>query len=246
VVIFDRNNVLKTLTLEKTVATGYEFVEEGMCAVRTLEGGVERIIPSSGTTGEAFVGFNIIRNLTPKSESVNARYEVPFSSPYYLKLQYNNLFLNQLRVIDIDKGYDSSYGTLTFITVGQPLLYSQILVDYTSGILTFHPDLAGDTVHIYYRHQLTINQSILKYLQRMQKDNIDPEVYNQVGIYANYGIIYTDQYDMNKDYNNVARGQLKTGPNGLVTVGGGGDCVGAVIKTPAIDYPYLGIEYRTH
>lgn len=244
--MYDRSNVLKTLTLEKAVATGYEFVEEGMCAVRTLEGGVERIIPSSGITGEAFVGFNIIRNLTPKSECINAEYEVPYSAPYYLKLQYNNLFTNQLRIIDIDKGLDSSYGQLTFITVGDPLVPTQVFVDYTSGILVFHPDLNGDSVHVYYRHQLTINQSIFKYLQRMQKDNIDPEVYNQVGVYVNYGIIYTDQYDMNKDYSNVARGQLKTGPNGLVTVGGGGDPIGAVIKTPSVDYPYLGIEYFTH
>ncbi len=242
--MFDIQKVVRTLVLDKNVATGYEFEEEGMCCVRVLESGQERVKPSAGATGESFSGYSVIANLSPKAEALIENNSIPVTAPFTFKLVHNDLVSGQLRCIDNTTGNDSAAipPTFTFIISGVPTT-NEILVDYSSGILTFHSSKAGHSITIHYRHEMTVRESITKYLQRNQRTNIDPEVYNMISVFADTGIIYTDQYDINKDYSNVPKGELKTGPGGKITTFGGGDPCGSVISVPSIDYPYLGVSY---
>jgi len=75
-------------------------------------------------------------------------------------------------------------------------------------------------------------------------NNYAPGFYNKCAVGHGECELYTDQYDITKDFG-AAGAVVKTGANGQFTVGGNGDAANfVVIQVPSVSSPFLGLRYN--
>jgi hypothetical protein len=210
---------------------------EGMCLVSVMEAGIEKVQPSAGTQGEKFAGFTTIHNLTPSERPVVEPAVIPAVAAYTVQLKWFPVVVisavKQVRVHD-----DTANANLT---IGNPTNAGEYSLNENTGLLTFNVAQAGHAITVYYRQVLTVAQAKLLYFQPPLNQNafLFPHV---CGVANAEGIIYTSEYDNTKDFS--VGGLVKTGVNGLVTIGGNGADCGRIVAAPTADAPWLGIEFN--
>lgn len=245
--MFDLKKSFSVLTLEKDVAVGSSVAVEGACIVRSLDtNGNEVVALSAGITGEKFAGFSQLDNQTITTEVIVEQHVIPASSPYVVQLNKGNISTasNDLRVVAHSKDSAVGVATYAFIAYSGSPTSAQVAVDYTNGILKFNSADAGYTVTVYYRRNVSALEAQMTYQQR-SVNNTASSVFGKVGVKTTSGNMFTDQYVINYDYSSVAKGSLRTGANGRITVSAAyGDSVGAVIKIPTVTDPFLGVAFE--
>lgn len=231
--MLDLSRCITSLILEKPVATGSVCDVEGAALVSVLEGGVEKVKPSTGAAGEKFVGFCMVRSQSIEYVPVVEEGSVPASAPYTLQLKHGAIVSGEIRVYDATDATD--------LTEGDPGTDANAFsVDYSTGLVTFNAAKAEHDVVIYYRYSPTVAEVKAMYFEEAIGTNAGA-VWNRTAVIVPPCEIYTTEYDVTVDWSNAT--EIRLGPNGRLTTGGSGTVItGArVISVPTVENPYLGI-----
>lgn len=210
------------LSTELPIASGASIAAEGQCLVgSTAAGGVFGVAPSAGSAGENFLGFAVSQQIAvtafPKVEE---------------KVSPNT------DIITLARTPNASSLTVWNVTTSTLLV---VTTDYTvSGkTVTMGSSYRGHTIRFIYKFTPTA----------VEARAIQGDVYpggaagtsiGQVGIFQK-GTVYTSEFNSAVDWQ-AANPAVKTGANGLVTIGGSGatiDCV--IVQIPSTTNPYLGL-----
>lgn len=226
-------------TLTKQVATGQSIANEGSVLVAVEESGAEKVQLSAAAAGETVVGWSIIDQYTPAERVTSESGSVPAAAPFTINLAHTNLVgtapAAQIRVWDATGAAD-----LTQVA-GAPAA-TQFAVNVTTGVVTFNAAEAGDTIVVYYKYNLTVQESRMLYHDRHVNAGASAE-WGVAEVGQGQGEIWTDQFDVTQNYAGLAANALRSGATGLVTVGGNGTPLGRVIHAPTADLPLLGIAF---
>lgn len=212
---------------EFALASGAQVAYDGQVMVRSTSNAAAGVLPSTGVAGELFVGFaNLQTTSSPVQEAFAVKvetYTVPATQQ--ITLTSTPTALSQVSVSDQTTGSIVAPAGLTL----------------TGAVLGGAGLVAGNTVRVTYRYNLTVNQA------RSLYGNVNPAGYggnqiNTCGV-ATRGLIYTNMFDAGVDWN--ANGTtLKAAAGGIVTASGSGAAInGYVTSTPSTDKPFLGIEF---
>lgn len=219
----DIKRTFYTWTDTQAIAVGETVADEGQALVAALEGGVEKVKPATGTD-EVFVGFALYRQKSYTTAAVVEDHIVPTADPYTVDLAKNNLVAGQLRV----------EGAVP------------VSVDYVNGTVTFAAGDLGVAVRVYYRYQLTAQESQRQFYEAVT-NYPDPNYFQSVGVGKGKGRLYTLTYDQTIDWSNAANvpsagsiGDAK----GQIVVGGTTIPNARVVSVPNPLDPYLGIEFN--
>lgn len=227
--MIDLKRTFYTWSDTQPVATAAEVSEEGQGLVAVLEGGVEKVEPAHGHTGEKVVGFAMFRQQDFSTAAVVEDHVIPSAAPYIVELGKSNLIHDQYRVTVVG----AALGSYTF--------------DDTAGTITFVVADKGRTVRVYYRYELTVSEAKLTYYEA-PINHPDPNYFSQVGVGKGKGRVFTMYYNQAIDWSNAAV-VPGLGAKGLITdvVTGAPVCTaipnGRVVSVPTPTDPYLGIEF---
>ena len=221
-----------------SIATGEQIDTEGAILVSVMEGGVQKVKLSTGTSKDRVVGWSSSDNQTILTKTDVVPTFVPRAPGPFLIQMHPSIVAGNVRIQDVVAGKDLK-------EVAAAPAAGEYQVDYTTGAILFNTAEAGHSIVVYYRYNLTVIESRAIYYQR-NINNTAGEYFGQVSIGWGYGEIFTDRFDMSKDWTNVAPGEIKTAARGLVTVGGTGVALNAsVIAAPSSDVPLLGLRFTT-
>jgi len=245
--MYDLKKTHFSLTLQKDVAAGSSVDREGVCLISTLEGGEEKVKKGDELAATYQVaGFAVSDNeaigIIPMVEDLT----IPASpGPYVLQLKYTSL---------VGPAAPNSSVRVAFVggadlteVAGAPA-DNQFQPNLATGVLTFNSADAGLAVRVWYRANLTVAQARQRFFQR----NINNEagaIFNTVAVGGGVGEIHTAEYDTNVDWSTAVpggSGVIKTGADGILTIGGGGTAIpgGRVVHVPNPDNSMLGIAFN--
>lgn len=234
--MYDTKRTHGTQSLEKSVATGVTIANEGSILVAAEESGSQVANLSAGASNETILGFSMIDNYTPATRTVVETGSIPSApGPYTISLSNSNLVAGQIRIYDNTNATD--------LTEGNPSNPGEYSVVDSTGVVTLNAAEADDDITVYYKYNLTVNDSIMLYGERHSNAGASAFL-EQVTVIAGAGEIYTDQYDVSVSYSGLAAGALKSGANGLFTTSGSGTAFGVVIHAPTPDLPMLGVAFN--
>jgi hypothetical protein len=248
--MYDLKRTHFSLTLQKNVTPGSVVDREGVCLRSVLTSGAETVQKADGSAATyQIAGFAISDNeqigVIPWVEDA----VIPASpGPYQVQLHYNALTgtppTAQVRVA-YASGAPFTQVNTTPVGAGtfQPIVAGSV----TTGLLQFYSGDAGAAIRVWYRASLTLAQSQQKFYQR-NINNTAGILFNTVAVGGGVGEIYTSEFDPNVDWSTAVPGStgvIKTGPDGILTIGGSGTAVpGArVVHVPDPNIMMLGIAF---
>lgn len=235
--MYDRKLTTYSEMLTKQVAIGQSIPDEGAVLVYVEEDGIQKVQRSAGAAGETLAGFSAIDNYQPTMEIQVESGAVPAApGPFEISLSHANLVPTQIRVFDVDAN-----ANLTLVAA-PPANAGEFSVNNTTGVLTFNANEAGHAIVVFYKYFITVAESVMTYHERHANAGAS-DFWEVLEVIGGQGEIWTDQYDVSKDYRNLAANALCSGANGLITVGGNGTPIGIVIHVPDQANPMLGVKY---
>jgi len=240
-----------TLKRTKDVAAASTVAVEGALLIRALEGGVEKVKPSTGTgSGEIPVGFALLDNETFTQNVLVETVHVPAAGPYTVTLSHGLL---------AGTG-PASYEVMVMPASGTP--YTQEagagatlkfeVTTAATGLLTFNAANAGVALTVQYRVNLLASEAQQQGMGLSTSDggpgvrsinNTASAQFKSVTVYTGHGEIFTKEFDAAANWNSGVISTMPGNP-GRLTMGGGGTDVSAfmrVIKVPTVDDPHLGL-----
>lgn len=224
--------------LSRATAVGTQVQQEGVLLCGVIEGGVEKAKVVAAPAGsEKVIGFAYHASALPSQTSEVEAVQVPASGTLVVALRNHNLVVNEVRVYDVDAAVAL---TPDYTYAGVPAA-GTVKIDAVGGNLKFAAGQAGHNVQATYLFTLTVTQAIAKFGQRSINNQLLHETFGQIEVGMGDGELYTDQFDASVDYTS---GPLKLGANGIITVGGAGPALNAVVvNIPSVDIPVLGIRF---
>lgn len=191
------------------VSAGVEIADEGLVLVQSLESGAETARPSLGTSAsEVILGFSSNTSLRPTTRVEQEYATVPATSAYTVQLSKVLLVSGSLRVVNT-----ANNAALTVVTTGSPAS-GEVLVNYTTGLLTFNVAQASIDVFVTYRRTLSADE--LPFTVRQPAFNAGTgNILGVVSVIRGSGEISTDMFDTTQDYSTATT--LYAGVGGLVT-----------------------------
>jgi hypothetical protein len=224
------------MRLSRLLAAGTVVEQEGVLLCAVLEDGVEKAALVASVSGsEKVIGFSMTGDSQPSQTSNVESFKVPSSGSYVAQLSKTNLVLGKVRFV-------AAGSALAVITSGSPAA-GQVLVNHSTGALSFNAAEAGKSFVATYIYELTLSQSRAAFGQRHINNNGLHAEFGQVEVQAGHGELYTDQFDAAVDFS--VNPTLTLGDNGIVTVGGAGPELNAsVVHVPNAENPLLGIRFN--
>lgn len=214
---------------EKPVLSGFEVNQEGLLLVGVLENGIEKVRPCDDVANEKIVGFSSLTRVPVDMEVLSKKITVPNAAPYTVDLGYHNLVAGQIYIAGLTLGVAAAPGVYA--------------IDIVTGILTFDVAQKGLTYTVFFKRNLTVEEYRAKYREGFIGNAASFQVYGTCGVYMGSGKMFTDRFDVSKDY---STGVLTTGADGMITIGGAGTAIPncTVIATPTLDQPWLGVRFN--
>jgi len=239
--MYDLKRTHYSLPLQKDVAAGEVVDREGVVLQAVLEGGEERVKKADASAADLVIcGFAVSDNEAIGIIPVVEDHTIPAApGPYTVQLDHTSLVgtapNSSVRVLDVTGAAD-----LTEVA-GAPAA-GQFQPNVATGVLTFEATQAGHSIRVFYRANLTVAESRLRFHQR----NINNEagaIFNTVVVGAGVGELWTAEYDTNVDWS--SGNPILSGADGILTIGGGGTAIpgSRVIHVPTPDLPFLGIAF---
>jgi hypothetical protein len=227
---------------QRDVVPGLQVDIEGAALVSVLDAGVEKVKLSEGLATDKFVGFSTAHNYLPSVEAKVISAVVPSAAPYTVQLRFGSLVPAQIRIVGAVTG-------LLAEVPGPAIAPGQYIAVDASGLLTFDAAQAGETVTIYVKRNLTMQEAM-----QMREaagtggvtsvNNYAPAYFSKIGVGHGETELFTDQYDVTVDFG-APGAVVKTGAGGLFTVAGLGDAANfVVIQVPSVASPLLGLRYN--
>ena len=217
-----------SVSYEAPVASGQLITAEGQGLVGVTTVGVYGVQPCTNSTTNKFVGFAVSEQLTLSTLPKVERFSVTGADGTTIVLAKTpsaaNVFI-----------YDVTGSVALAITT-----------DWTrSGdTITWVTDQSGNDVDVFYRYSPTAAEA-QAYQGDIKPGGAAGLILNQVGVFSR-GVIYTSEYDTSVDWL-AASPTVKTGASGVVTIGGSGSTLSAVVvAAPHSDGPdgaFLGLEF---
>lgn len=234
---FDLTRTRYFLTKEVAVAPGHEVSAEGGVLKQIRTNGVENAALTEGNgTAEVIIGFSDNNNLVIGVEIVTETVVVPASGVVTLK--HANLVPASVW------GYNATdAANLTEIPSGSPTT-AQFVVNSVQGVLTLNVGLAGKTLQVRYKYNLSAIEQQLKYGGRPVNMRSNSEI-GTITVIRGFGEIYTDQYDTTVDFS--AATALYATAGGLITTTATDNTVipGArVVSVPSAADSFLGLTFN--
>lgn len=215
--------------------------QEGAILCAVIEDGVEKVTLVAAPAGtEKVIGFSTLADALPASTAGCELVTVP-TAPAALEvdLRANNLMVNRIRAYDKTASVNL---TIDPVFAGVPAPGS-VKVDLVQGRLKFAAGQAGASVQVNYLYELTTSQAIQLFGQRFINNQNLESTYAFTEVACGLGELYTDQFDPAQDYSSAAA--LTLGANGIVTKGGAGPALAAVVvNVPSVANPMLGIRFK--
>jgi hypothetical protein len=226
------------MRLSRSLATGTQVEQEGVLLCGVMESGVEKASLVATVAGaEKVIGFAYHASALPTRTSEVEIVTVPASGTLEVDLRNKNLVLNQVNAVDLDTAAPL---TEDFVFAGAPGA-GVVKIDAAAGKLKFHAGQAGHKVQVTYLYDLTFNQAVAKFGQRSINNQGLHEAFGQIEIGCGNGELYTDQFNGSVDYTS---GPLTLGDMGIITVGGAGPALKAVVcNIPSTEIPVLGVRF---
>lgn len=234
---------------ERVVGTGLTVANEGSCLVDLLEDGVAKVLESSGTSGEIFVGFSTTTNISATRESVVE--EITANATPTAQLKFGNI---------TSLATDEEAITAVNLTEGQLLNQAAnasgdntFSMDESTGLVTLHSGEASDLIRFTYHRDLTAQEAIDAFYEG-HTNNEAHLSYNQVGVIMGTSKVFTDMFDHQVDFSSIGQDTIRTGTAAAGGTAGeisdstnssSGDANSTLMNvfTPTIDVPFLGVVY---
>jgi hypothetical protein len=220
------------------------FVTNGQCVQQVMEGGFKKGRPSNGTDDTFFLGvsYGIYKGVGPTTTKIETVTVGSANGGVATALLSKPVAGD----ITVYKGADYT-GTAMTPTANDaaPTGASDYDLAADNRTITVDDQNAGATLFVIYSYSPT--EQDRRFLYEGGGDyypgNNAPLVFGQVGVITE-GIVYTDQFAKNVNWNSVAPSTpIKGAANGIFTVGGTG-CVCTGVKVhavPTADVPFLGL-----
>lgn len=213
---------------ERAVASGASITEEAQLLAYVSDGAGGIAVQPAVAASANIAGFAITDALKVVTETVVEVITVP-----------NPLGTVQLSHQNIVAASEYAVGSSTG-AMAQGTNYD--LTDAT-GIIDFatYTAVAGETVTIQYRYNLTLQESLDRYHER-SINNRAQDYFSSVSVGCLEGEIFTSMYDTSVAYTVLA--DLYPAAGGLVsTTNGGGSVIGTVSQVPSATDGLLGIKF---
>lgn len=235
-------NLQKTYTDDSKdygLAANASVTQEGVALVSILEGGIEKVKPSEGTSNEILVGFSFGNNFVTDTlvESVSASLPAVSAKTTVQLLPY------------VVSNANPTAGTSVFISgsastfapvanAGAVSVAGNWFVDPTSGLLTIMGAASEDVV-INYRRELTVNEQTILFGSPRVNAPANATL-NQVTAKRGNGNIFTDQYDTSNDWSTATLAY--TGADGKLTTTATGGNAMRIISRPSAADKFIGVS----
>jgi len=232
--MFDRKRTHGTSTLNKNVTPGATIAQEGAVLVVIGSGNDETVSLSAAAPNEIIAGFSVLDNYQPTTRSVVATGTIPAApGPYTIQLPNSNIVASQYRI------YDNTTGAALAPVVGIPAP-GQYQMTIATGVILFNAANANQDITVYYKYNLTVQESILLFGQRHSNAGA-ADFLGVCTVLGGQGELWTDQFDISLVW---TIGEVaQSGANGIITHAGLGTNFGVVIHTPTTDLPWLGVRF---
>lgn len=229
-------------TFEGPLALGASFDESGQLLVQTFNSAGEAVYsPSAGTSGEVFRGFSQVdKDSDPQStRNYNTSGVIPSSLSFNVghTLITNDIDATNgdMRVFNVT---NNAYMDVEAIA-GTPTATNKVVIaDAAAGDLEFHASDVGDEILVFVRVTMSAKEKEILYGQRFLNRG-SQESLERMGWWGGEGKMSTDQFDPTiTDWT----GALTTGPNGIITIGGGGTALASKLtlrRAPTFENPFL-------
>ena len=230
--MFDLNRTFYNRAVEKAVATGATVAKEGLALIAVMEGGVEKVKPSTGAADEKFVGFSLLTNITPDVLNNFVEATIPAASPYTVTIEHSNIVSGQIVANDLTAGGQ--------LTLGDPATNDDQF-SFNNGVLTFAAARANHVIVIGYRYYPTVLEAQSTYYEG-SINNGAAQLFNRVAVAVGPGEFYTTEYDVTTDWTSVT--DVRLGANGIITGAGSGTVISdRVVSVPGLGSAFLGIAF---
>jgi hypothetical protein len=235
----DRTRSFWERLLERPLADGYNYSQEGDCIVQKAQAGDNVVVfdRSAGLANEQFVGCAIsdYRRITDFVETETT--VVPSVAAFTFQLKHTTPTAGTFYLVD-------SAGTvMSDVSPGAPASVNQYSVS-TGGLITFHAAKAGATISlIRYTYTPTVAELNALFYQRPLVAQGQTRL-AQVPVATGHCEIFTTQYNTANTYAIGAR--VYTGADGKFTTDTTAvQVAGVVISLPSVADVFLGITYNT-
>lgn len=221
-------------TFHLEVAPGFVIDQEGVPLVAHVVGGKTYAKPCQGTGTEKFLGFSLSRSNAVDRAVTNKTVTVPAAAPYTV----------DLGVAIIATQFAAGVGGTALAEVATAPAAGEVKIDGTR--LVFNAAQAGATVNVHAAYVPSYAQAVA--LQGSAPAGGLPSVAAGVIGIIRTGSVYTDRYDVNADWTNGGSSDpvaIKTGANGLLTIGGAGADISAAVtflEAPSVGNGFLGVR----
>lgn len=225
--------------LARPIAAGIQVQQEGVLLCSVLQNGVEAVTVVPTVAGaEKVVGFAYHASALPSQTSNVEQLTVPASGTLILALNHHNLVAGDIYVYD-----QNALAALTPVAFAGAPAAGQVGVDPVGGQLKFNAAQAGHSILVTYVYSLTVVQAIQQFGQRSINNLYLHETFGQIEAGMGDGELYTDQFDASQNYSSGSA--LTLGNNGIITIGGAGPVLNAVVcNIPSVDIPVLGVRFH--
>lgn len=214
-----------SVSIEVPIALNAVIQSEGAALVADYTGGRFGAKLSAGSSGDSFLGISISQE---------------FPLTYMPKVEERVVGTGSTPTLTLAR--TPVNGTLFVFDVTANAALA-ITTDWTlsGNVVTFaDADQVGHTVRIFYKFAPTAVEA------RMIMGDVYPggaagTSIGQVGLLKS-GAVFTTEYDTSVNWQ-ASNPVIKTGANGILTIGGSGATVpGVVVEVPSVTSPYLGIQ----
>lgn len=226
-IYYPLSNILRSR--EMPLAASATLAQDGQAMIRNMVGQTFGAIPSSGASGEAFLGF-----LLGQMSSVPFLQTTAVKTEQFTLSAGKTVTLSKLPIASTTNVYN-----ITGAATAAP-----DSVNTTTGVVDL--TTAGVVSSVYlitYRYTLSVVEA------RSRNGDVTPGGYaglttGTVAL-AVSGTIYTDQFDSSKNWAASTGASVKMAASGLITdtTGSGVALTSSVISLPSVDYPFLGLTF---
>ena len=217
--------------------TGVTQVVEGMALINSLEDGVGRVRPSTGTDADGtFLGLAAEINRRQTTAVAVETVTVPAASPYTVPLQ-NDSQSDDITVV-------TAAGADLPVSTSGPAADNVQWQSANADQLTFHSSHAGNTYTVIYRYSPTLEQAVALFGDGNVQGVASPGEAANVMTVITKGVVFTDQFATGDFWNAQDIMTLHTVANGIISRTGGEAITAGrvqIIQSPSVTVPFLGL-----
>jgi len=238
--MWDRTRTRWNEMREMDVLAGQTIAEEGSCLVLVGSGSSAFVRDATGTAADVWYGMSVKDTRAILTDAAKETLTVPAAGTYTLTLSRSNL-VGSFAATSVYV-YDNTAVAALAEKAALPAASGQYVVNYTTGVITFHLDEAAHSVTIAYRYNMTVAERNARFAERPANTGAS-DAYAQCGVMCGPGVIYTKIYDTAVAY--AIGGAIYTGASGRFTSGAGSTIIiGTCVQIPSTTNSFLGIAIK--